>query len=71
MQKVSYTGAAVSICSTLTLTDWGILVGIATALLTFGMNIWYTRKKNAREQRLADLEEQEVLSRILAQGRKP
>mgnify|MGYP000061563992 CR=1 FL=1 len=71
MNKVSYTGGAVSICSALTLTDWGILVGIATALFTFGMNVWYTRQKNAREQRLADLEEQEVLSRILAQGRKP
>jgi len=70
MNKVSYTGGAVSICSALTLTDWGILVGIATALFTFGMNVWYTRQKNAREQRLADLEEQESKARLAALGVK-
>lgn len=65
----SYAGGAVAIGTSLTLTQVGILVGIVTALLTFCLNAWYTAKKNAREQRLADLEarEREVRLAQLAQ----
>ena len=52
----SYAGSAVSVLASLTLTEVGVLVGIATALLTLVLNAWYTRQKNTREQRLADME---------------
>ena len=55
----SYAGGVTAIGASLTLTQVGVLVGIFTALLTFFLNAWYTRQKNAREQRLADLELQE------------
>lgn len=46
----SYAGAAVSVLFGLTLTEWGIIVGIVTALLTFGLNAWYQHRRNAREE---------------------
>jgi len=52
----SYAGGAVSVSAAFTLTEFGVAVGIITALLTFALNTWYTRQKNAREQRLADLD---------------
>ncbi|QOY96322.1 holin [Massilia sp. UMI-21] len=55
----SYAGGVVSVGASLTLTEVGIIVGIVTALLTFGLNAWYTSKKNAREQKLADLDQRE------------
>lgn len=68
----SYAGGAVAIGTSLTLTQVGIIVGIVTALLTFALNAWYTAKKNAREQQLADLEvrEREVRLAQLAQALK-
>lgn len=47
----SYAGGAVSIGASLTLTDIGIIVGIITALLTFGLNAVYTYRRDQREQR--------------------
>ena len=55
----SYAGGVTAIGASLTLTDIGIIVGIGTALLTFALNAWYTRRKNAREQMLAELERRE------------
>lgn len=52
----SYLGAAISVLSGLTLTEWGIVVGILTALLTFGANLAYQMRKDQREQRIHDLE---------------
>jgi len=56
----SYVGAVLSIIGGMTLTDWGIVVGIITALLTFGANMYYQRQKNAREQHLYEMELQYV-----------
>lgn len=74
-EMTSYAGATVSIGSTFTLTQWGVIAGIVTALLTFALNLWYTRKKNAREQelidhqiRLAEIAEREALVRLAALG---
>jgi phage gp16-like protein len=70
----SYAGGAVAIGTSLTLTQVGIIVGIVTALLTFGLNAWYTHQKNARERVLADLDrrEREVrLAQLLAQLQAP
>ncbi|RRV29659.1 hypothetical protein EGJ23_01605 [Pseudomonas sp. o96-267] len=60
MSGASYAGAAASVASGLTLTEWGIVVGIVTALLTFGANLFYQYRKDRREQRLHDLEVQYV-----------
>jgi hypothetical protein len=46
----SYAGAAASIGASLTLTDIGIIVGIVTALLTFGLNAYYMYRRDKREQ---------------------
>ncbi|MCA7085854.1 phage holin family protein [Cupriavidus sp. DB3] len=48
-EATSYAGAIASIGASLTLTDIGIIVGIVTALLTFGLNAWYMRRKDKRE----------------------
>lgn len=56
----SYLGAVLSIIGSMTLTDWGILVGIITAVLTFAANMYYQRQKNAREQHLYEMELQFV-----------
>jgi hypothetical protein len=64
----SYAGGVVSIGASLTLTQWGVIAGIVTALLTFALNLWYTRQKNAREQRQADLAERESKARLAALG---
>ena len=46
----SYLGALVSVIAGLTLTEWGIIVGIITAILTFGLNAWYKHKENQRQE---------------------
>jgi hypothetical protein len=51
----SYAGAVISIVSSLTLTQIGIIVGIITALLTFGLNAYYMHRKDRREQRESDV----------------
>lgn len=48
---VSYAGAGVSIASSLTLTEWGVIIGIATALLTFALNAVYMYRKDRRDER--------------------
>lgn len=45
----SYIGAAFSVLSSLTLTEWGILTGIFTALGTFALNAWWGRRRDKRE----------------------
>lgn len=56
MSSASYAGATVSVVSGLTLTEWGIIIGIGTALLTFVANIIYQVRRDRREQKLHDLE---------------
>lgn len=52
VQATSYSGAVTSIVAGLTLTDVGIIVGIATAILTLLINFIYQYRKDKREQRL-------------------
>lgn len=47
----SYAGAVVAIVASMTLTQWGIFVGIFTALATFFLNAFYMRRRDMREQR--------------------
>lgn len=49
-EVTSFAGAIVSIATSLTLTDIGVIIGIFTALLTCGLNVWYMRRKDRREQ---------------------
>jgi uncharacterized membrane protein (DUF485 family) len=55
----SYAGALVTVATSLTLTEFGVIVGIATALLTFVLNAWYTHQRNNREHLLAELDRRE------------
>jgi uncharacterized membrane protein (DUF485 family) len=47
----SYAGAVVAIVASLTLTQWGIIVGIVTALATFVLNAFYMHRRDLREER--------------------
>lgn len=51
----SYAGAGFSVLAGLTLTEWGVIVGIFTALLTLLINAIYQFRKDRREQRLFKL----------------
>ncbi|WP_310809122.1 holin [Burkholderia thailandensis] len=60
-EAVSYAGSIASVASSLTLTDIGVIVGILTAIATFGLNFYFARRKDRREQielaaRLRELE---------------
>ena len=59
----SYSGGAVSIFSAMTLTDFGILVGIVTALATFGLNVWWGMRRDRREQQAHELAINGILDR--------
>lgn len=50
----SYAGAVVSVVSSLTLTEIGIIIGIVTALLTFAFNVIYGWRRERREQAIHD-----------------
>jgi len=50
----SYAGAVVAIVASITLTQWGILIGIFTALATCMLNAFYMRRRDEREQRESD-----------------
>ncbi|KVD71779.1 holin [Burkholderia ubonensis] len=50
-EAASYTGSVVSVGSSLTLTDIGVIVGIATAIMTFALNAYFMWRKDQREQR--------------------
>lgn len=54
--------------SSLTLTDVGVIVGIATAALTFLLNAYFMRRKDAREQRESDARLREIDSHIHGHG---
>ncbi|MEM5371373.1 holin [Paraburkholderia azotifigens] len=59
-EAASYAGSVVSLGSSLTLTDVGVIVGIATAVLTFGLNAYFMWRKDSREQRESDARLHEI-----------
>jgi len=63
-EAASYAGSGVALGSSLTLTDIGVIVGIATAILTFALNAFFMWRKDQREQRESDarLQESEALN---------
>lgn len=54
ISTASYLGGGFSVVSALTLTEWGIVTGIVTALATFALNAWWGYQRNKREQELHD-----------------
>lgn len=40
----SYIASAIAFLSGLTLTDWGVIFGMALGLATFGLNVWFKRR---------------------------
>lgn len=54
VSAASYVGAGVSVIAGLTLTEWGVIIGIATALATLAFNVVYQIRKDRRESRLAE-----------------
>ncbi|MFC4932528.1 HP1 family phage holin [Massilia sp. GCM10023247] len=58
------TGALASFFTFFTLAEWSVLAGIVTALVTCIANVAYMRRKDAREQRQAELAEREALARL-------
>lgn len=75
MNAASYAGGFFSVAAGLTLTEWGIIVGIVTALLTFLANQWWQVRKyrmelrmqevaDARAQRIHDLEVQRLCRQL-------
>lgn len=47
---VGYGGAAVSVVSSMTLSDWGMVFGIATAVITCAVNYYFQHQRNTREK---------------------
>ena len=60
----SYLGALAALLASFTLGEWSVLAGIVTALVTCASNVAYMRRKDAREQRQAELAEREALVRL-------
>lgn len=58
----SYTGAGLSVMAGLTLTEWGIIAGIITAILTFSVNAWFQHRRDQREQLIHDLKVERLRS---------
>lgn len=56
MSATSYAGAGASIVAGLTLTEWGVIVGIVTAVVTLAANLVYQVRKDQRERRLWKLQ---------------
>lgn len=56
----SVAGGVTAIGASLTLTQIGVIVGIVTALLTFGLNAIYMYRKDKREERETAAREREA-----------
>lgn len=67
---VSYLGAGFSVGSGLTLTEWGVVVGILTALLTFIANMVYQVRREKREQQQHELLIQQMKRRVRGDARE-
>ena len=62
----SIAGALASIGTAMTLERVGVAFGIVTGLMTCGLNVFYMLRKDAREQRQAELAIRETEARLAA-----
>lgn len=69
MSTVGYGGAGTSILASLTLNDWGVLIGICIAVTTGIIHTVYYWRKDRREQQLCELQV-EAIKEGRAQGRR-
>lgn len=69
-EAASYAGALVSVLSSMTLTEWGVIIGIVTALATFILNWWVKTREEMRAEQAAKRseEEHEARMKLLARG---
>ena len=67
-ELTSYAGAVGSVAAAMTLTQWGVIAGIVTALLTCAFNFAYLRRRDMREETLADLDRRERELRLAQMG---
>ncbi|MCO4879057.1 HP1 family phage holin [Paraburkholderia caribensis] len=58
----SYAGAAASVSAGFTLQDYGVIVGIFTALVTCVAHIYFSSKRIALDEKLADAKIAELQS---------
>ena len=65
-EMTSYVSAIGSILASFTLGEWSVLAGIVTAVVTCLSNVAYMRRKDAREQRQAELAMRETEARLAA-----
>lgn len=61
VSTVGYGGAGTSILASLTLNDWGVLIGICIAVVTGVIHTIYYWRKDKREQRIYDLQAQAIM----------
>ena len=66
----SMVGAFASIGTAMTLERVGVAAGIVTGLTTCGLHVFYMLRKDAREQRQAELAIRETEARLAALGAK-
>lgn len=69
MNGISYAGAGASVVAGFTLTEWGVIIGIVTALITLGANLLYQHRKDRRERQLHALELRRLCQQDTGQGR--
>lgn len=54
--KASYlSSGGATVLGLLTLQDWAVIIGIFLAVATFAVNVYFQRKRDAREVELAEL----------------
>ncbi|BDC37920.1 HP1 family phage holin [Paraburkholderia terrae] len=58
----SYTGAAASVAAGLTLQDFGVIVGILTAVATCIAHIYFASKRSSIDEKLANAKIAEIQS---------
>lgn len=59
-EAASYAGSTVAVGASLTLTQIGVIVGIATAVLTYATNLYFQWRDDRRKQRESDLRVEEM-----------
>ncbi|MCK0153874.1 phage holin family protein [Alcanivorax sp. S6407] len=60
VSATSYAGAGISVIAGLTLTEWGVIVGIVTAIVTLLINFIYQQRKDRREEKLFQLKVEQI-----------
>lgn len=71
VEITSMVGAVTSIGTAMTLERIGVGFGIVSGLITLGLNVFYMVRKDAREQRQAELAIREAQARLAALGIEP